>query len=100
MPLPRAGHSPAAETALQDAPLPRRPREPRKPPGRFADVVNLSTGWIVVLLVAVALAFVERVSRPGPPMRVLWYLLLIVAVVRALHRSVRFVRGVRGPRGR
>lgn len=85
---------------MEDAPVPRAPGERRKPSRRFGDVVNLLTGWIVVLLVLIALVFVERLSRPGPTMRVLWYVLLLVAVARALHRTWQFIRRVRGEDGR
>lgn len=62
---------------------------------RFDGAIALASGWIVVFLVAMASWFLLAHASPDPLFKVLWYILVAVAVFRAAFRTWRFVKGSR-----
>lgn len=79
---------------MNDRPESIPPGPPRSRWG-FGEAVNLATGWLVVVLVLLGLRFVERLGDPSPAVRVLWYLLVAIAVGRAVHRTWSTLRRAR-----
>jgi hypothetical protein len=53
----------------------------------FQDRVRLISGWIVALLALLAAWFVFRTDGITPGMRATWYVLVGLAVVRAVYRT-------------
>ncbi len=58
--------------------------------GRFEGVIGVASGWIVVFLAVIAASFVLRNMQLGMTLRILWYVLVAVAVLRAAQRTWRF----------
>ncbi|MCP3982178.1 MAG: DUF4175 domain-containing protein [bacterium] len=57
--------------------------------------VALLSAWIVALLAATAAWFVLGRATLSPTMRALWYVLVAVALVRAVYRSYAAYRSTR-----
>lgn len=55
--------------------------------GRFEVGIRTLSAWIVVVLVVIAARFVMTHGEPGTLLRVMWYVLIAIATLRALHRT-------------
>jgi hypothetical protein len=59
---------------------------------RFARIFALVSGWLVLALAVSAWAYLPAAATELPMLRETWYLLLAVALVRALYGTYRFVQ--------
>jgi hypothetical protein len=67
------------------------------PSQRYGAVARLVSAWLVAALAFVAWGVARRTGRVGGGLRLAWYLLVAVALARAIHRTHRFRKELMRP---